>query len=144
MKQVYIVITLLTVIFCAVILPKSAYAAMVGQNVCRSIPNSNEKSLCETCVNGNGAYTAFGCVQATGQGIFTKFFSVGMGIAGGIGLLLILFGGFQILTSAGNPERLTAGKEMVWSAIAGLLLIIFSLFLLQLIGFKILGIPGFG
>jgi Co/Zn/Cd efflux system component len=66
-----------------------------------------------------------------------------MGLAGGIAFLLILFGGFQIMVSAGNPEQMNAGKEMVTSAIAGLLLIIFSVFLLRLIGYNILRIPGF-
>ena len=65
-------------------------------------------------------------------------------LGGGIAFLLILFGGFQILTSAGNPEQLTAGRELVTSAITGLLFVIFSLFILRLIGYNIFGIPGFG
>ncbi len=74
----------------------------------------------------------------------SKLVGITVGIAGGIAFLLILFGGFQILTSAGNPEQLNAGRELISSAVAGLLLIIFSIFLLRLIGYNILGIPGFG
>lgn len=144
MKRVYIVLVLLTTTLLYLIPLELVHAQGASTAICQSIPGGPERSTCESCVAGNGAYTAIGCIQATGQGIFTKFFTTGIGIAGGIGLLLILFGGFQILTSAGNPERLTEGKEMVQSAIVGLLLIIFSLFLLQLIGFRILGIPGFG
>jgi len=66
-----------------------------------------------------------------------------MGIGGIIAFLLIVFGGFQIILSAGNPEKIKAGKEMITSAITGLLLIIFSVFILRLIGVNILGIPGF-
>ena len=66
------------------------------------------------------------------------------GIGGIIAFLLIVFGGFQIILSAGNPERVKAGKEMITSAIAGLLLIIFAVFILKLIGYDILKIPGFG
>ncbi len=55
----------------------------------------------------------------------------------------MLFGAFQIMTSQGDPERLKAGKELIGSALAGLLMIIFSVFLLQLIGVQILQIPGF-
>lgn len=87
--------------------------------------------------------TAIGCIPTDFGGLFTKFFSLGIGIAGGIAFLLILFGGFQILTSAGNPEQLAAGKELVTSAITGLLMIIFSVFLLRVIGVDILGIPDF-
>jgi len=65
-------------------------------------------------------------------------------IAGGVAFLLIIFGAIKILTSAGNPENVRAGRELITSAIMGLLFIIFSLFLLQLIGVKILNIPGFG
>jgi len=67
-----------------------------------------------------------------------------MGIGGLIAFILIVIGGFQIILSAGNPDRVKAGKEMITSAIAGLLLIIFAVFILRLIGYDILKIPGFG
>lgn len=67
-----------------------------------------------------------------------------MGIGGLIAFILIVIGGLQIILSAGNPDRVKAGKEMITSAIAGLLLIIFAVFILRLIGYDILKIPGFG
>ena len=67
-----------------------------------------------------------------------------MGIGGGIAFLLILVAGFMIITSQGSPDKIQAGKELLTSAIAGLLLIIFSVFILELIGVDILEIPGFG
>jgi len=67
-----------------------------------------------------------------------------MGIGGLIAFILIIVGAFQIILSAGNPDRVKAGKEMITSAIAGLLLIIFSVFILKIIGYDILEIPGFG
>lgn len=93
--------------------------------------------------SGGAINTALGCIPTEPGALFGKFFSFGIGIAGGIAFLLILFGGFQILVSAGNPEQMAAGKELVSSAIAGLLLIIFSVFLLRVIGVTILGIPNF-
>jgi len=65
-------------------------------------------------------------------------------MGGGIALLMIIFGAFQMMTSAGNPEKLNEGKELVSAAVAGLMFIIFSVFLLKLIGQDILAIPGFG
>ncbi len=63
-----------------------------------------------------------------------------MGIAGGAAFLLIVVAGFQIITSSGDPKRLQAGKELLTAAIAGLVLLIFSLFILRLIGVDVLGI----
>jgi len=68
-----------------------------------------------------------------------------MGVAGGIAFLMILYGGFTIMMSAGNPEKLNSGKEIITSAISGLLLIVFSAVILRIIGIDILGgFPGFG
>lgn len=99
--------------------------------------------------NGNkGIATAIGCINADGiggdKGIVQQLFKLGTGIAGGIALLLILFGGFGIMTSTGNPEKLNEGKELIASAVTGLLMILFSVFLLKFIGVDLLCIPGFG
>ena len=73
-----------------------------------------------------------------------KFLPIAMGLGGVIAFILIVIGGFQIILSAGNPDKVKAGQEMITSAIAGLLLIIFSIFILRLIGYDILQIPDFG
>ena len=57
---------------------------------------------------------------------------------------MMLFAGFQIMTSAGNPDRLRAGQELLTSAIAGLILLVFSVFILRVIGIDILGISSLG
>lgn len=109
-----------------------------------STGNTNAQEDCRTCVNDQqGIWTAIGCIPATLDGFVKKILPFAMGIGGGIAFLLMLFGALQIMTSAGNPEKLNAGKELVTSAVVGLLLIIFSIFLLRLIGVSILGIPGF-
>jgi hypothetical protein len=48
----------------------------------------------------------------------------------------------MISTSAGDPKKLQAGKELLTAAISGLLLLIFSVFILRIIGVEILNIPG--
>lgn len=67
----------------------------------------------------------------------------GIGIGGGIAFILMLAAVFMIMTSAGDPKRMQAGQELITSALMGLLLIIFSVFLLHFIGVDILAIPGF-
>lgn len=109
---------------------------------------------CSRCLNGltlgtignpkPGAWTAFGCLETTPQGFINWLLPATIGIAGGIAFLLMLWGAFNVVTSTGNPDKLNNGKEIIASAIAGLLMILFSVFLLKLIGVDILGIPGFG
>lgn len=87
--------------------------------------------------------TAIGCVSTNPSLFIGKLITISLGIAGGIAFLLIVMGGLQIQMSAGNPENLQAGRELVEGAIVGLLLIIFSVFILKMIGVNILSIPGF-
>ncbi len=101
-----------------------------------------------TTINGNcgesAIDTAIGCVPINDQNALIGFFlRWGIGIGGGIAFLLILAAGFQIITSRGDPNRLKAGQELMTSAIAGLLLLIFSLVILRIIGFDILKIGAF-
>lgn len=105
---------------------------------CKDGQQSNDPSSGEI-------YTAIGCIPVTGTQEFTEFLlRWGMGVAGGIAILLIIYAGYLIMTSAGNPQRLQAGKELLTAAIMGLVLLLFGVFILQLIGVKILRIPDFG
>ena len=96
--------------------------------------------------NGNendGINTALGCIQVgSGNELVATILKISLGVGGGIALALILYGVFIITTSAGMPDKLKAGKEIITSAIVGLIFIILSVFLVNLIGINILGIPG--
>ncbi|MBI3290139.1 hypothetical protein HYZ78_01955 [Candidatus Microgenomates bacterium] len=88
--------------------------------------------------------TAIGTIPTCDLNAFARWFiGWAVGIGGGIAFLLILLGGFRIMSSGGNPDQIKAGKEQLTAAITGLLFIIFSVFLLRLIGVQILHIPGF-
>ncbi|KKQ85612.1 MAG: hypothetical protein UT08_C0005G0063 [Candidatus Woesebacteria bacterium GW2011_GWB1_38_8] len=90
-------------------------------------------------------YTAIGCIPVESTNAFIKFLLTwGAGIAGGIALLLIIYGGFLVITSGGSPQKIQAGKELLTAAIMGLVLLLFGTFILQFIGIEILNIPGFG
>ena len=104
----------------------------------------------DTDVNGNcgttGINTAIGCIHVLGtpEVFLGDVLRWAVGIGGGIAFLLILYAGFMIMTAAGNPERLKAGQELLTSAISGLILLIFSVFILKFIGVDILGLCNFG
>jgi hypothetical protein len=89
----------------------------------------------------NGVETALGCFDAKGSFIQT-FLKIGFGMAGGIAFLLILYGGLQMVLSVGSPEKLNEAKEVIISAIVGLLFVLFSVFLLKFIGVTVFQLPG--
>ena len=101
---------------------------------------------CEGCFNKDGggkwAWTAVGCIPTDPTELIKWAFPYLLGFGGLATFLLIVFAGIQIMTSSGNPEKLKAGKELITSAVTGLIFIILSLFLLRVIGVDILQIPG--
>ncbi len=110
---------------------------------CAGLQGQPDFGTCTGCVSGGGAYTALGCIDTDPSKFIAWLLKNIIGIAGGIAFLLILYGGFQVLTSGGDPEKLNNGKDIIVSAIAGVLMIVFSVLLLQIIGLDILRIPGF-
>lgn len=69
------------------------------------------------------------------------FLTFGIGIAGGVAFLLLVYGSFKLVFSAGDPKAVGEAREVITAAIIGLLVIVFSVFLLRLIGISILGLP---
>ncbi len=136
--------------------PNSCQAGLICQNGrCVNDPNSTTTPLPRGVVNPNAGSqtdssplkgdcidTAIGCVPIDQQGFVVFILKWAIGIAGGIAFILIVIASFQIITSQGDPKKLQAGKELLSSAIMGLLLLIFSVFILRIIGVNILQIPG--
>ncbi len=96
------------------------------------------------CPDKKSVNTALGCFSfdAESGGFVRSLLGILIGLGGGIALLIILYGVFIVTTSAGIPDKLKEGKELISSAIAGLVFIILSIFLMYLIGVKILALPG--
>jgi hypothetical protein len=86
--------------------------------------------------------TALGGFATDPAGFVTRLLGFLLGISGGIALLLIIRAGYQVMISRGDPEKIGEAREHLTSAIVGLLFIIFSLVILEVIGVDILKIPG--
>lgn len=97
-----------------------------------------------TCENESGIETAIGCIHvlSSPEAFAGDLLKWGVGVGGGIAFLLIIYAGFMIMSSSGNPDRLKAGQELMTSAISGIVLLVLSVFILNSIGVKILKIPG--
>ena len=117
------------------------YDICQGNNKCQKCFNSKETGGKYIYEDG-GAWTAVGCVPTDPTELIKWAFPYLLGFGGLAAFLLIVFAGIQIMTSSGNPEKLKAGKELITSAVMGLIFIILSLFLLRVIGVDILHIPG--
>ncbi len=131
--------------------PICKYQVIIGQgaidtsggesatNICKFSSNFDD---CMDCMTSDGIPTPFGCIKTKPQDFITSILKIAMGLAGGIAFLMIIYGGLVIMMSSGNPEKLNGGKEIITSAISGLLLIVFSVVILKIIGVDIFKIPG--
>lgn len=83
------------------------------------------------------------CVPQDPVGFVTKFYGVGLSIVSGVALLFLIYGGYQVMMSRGNPSQLNKGKSYIYYSLAGLLLAIFGFVFIQVVFVDILHIPGF-
>jgi hypothetical protein len=91
----------------------------------------------------NEIQTDFGCWPNDPIAFVQKFYGYGIGFIAGISLLMLIWGGYTILSSRGNPSRVSIGRNYIFYAISGLLLAIFGYVFLEVIAVDILHIPGF-
>jgi len=87
--------------------------------------------------------TDFGCWPNNPVGFVQKFYGIGLAFIGGIALIGIIIGGYTIMTSQGDQQRLRSGKSWIFYSAGGLLLAIFGYVLIETIAGDILKIPGF-
>lgn len=87
--------------------------------------------------------TELGCIPNDPFAFVTSIYGIGLGLIGGVAVLFIIFGGYTILTSQGNPDKLRDGKEYLTYSIIGLLLAIFGFVFVRFIAVDLLRIPGF-
>ena len=136
-------------LFCAGFSDATSCNGQVGS--CAAPAALSQQLFCDSSGNPTSdprsgkLYTAIGCIPISNTDKLIGFIlRWAIGIGGGIAFILIIIAGFQIMTSSGNPERIKAGQELLTSAITGIILLIFSVFILEIVGVRILGIPGFG
>lgn len=111
--------------------------------LCKQIPGEFYVK-CKQCIDTGKIWTAIGCIAPDfGSFISQQVLGWGVGVAGAVAFLYFLWGALLFLTSAGNPEKVAMAREIIMSSLMGLLLIIFSVYLLKIISVDILRIPGF-
>ena len=105
----------------------------------------DDHTECTTCTDRDGySWTVLGCLPTSPGGFVQSSFRVITSIVGGLAFLALLYGGGLVLTSQGSEERLSAGKSILISAITGVVLTLFAVFILRFIGVEVFKLPGFG
>ena len=111
-------------------------------------PFANSIAYAETtaCAPGAGAFplptwyeylpgktTAKGCeVNTDGLGgvlvilVLMAVFDILMYLAGVIAVIMIIWGGFKLLTSNGEPQKIAAGRTTIFNALVGLVIAIIA------------------
>lgn len=107
-------------------------------------PNCNQTqgSFTLQC-NGTSCDTALGPISTNVKGLVTSLFKVILSLIGAIAIILIIISGYRLMASQGNPEKIQGAREQLTAAIVGLMFVIFSFVILQIIGVNLLALPGF-
>lgn len=134
-----------------VTLPNGSVACLKNQTIALSVDDQiidpetgdildSNGALFKQCGSGRqGIDTAIGCVPINDINTTTEFFlRWSLGVGGGISLFLISISAIKIMTTKGDPKRLQDARDTFSSAIAGLLLILLSVFVFRFISQNIL------
>ncbi|HYD34910.1 MAG TPA: hypothetical protein VD999_02485 [Vitreimonas sp.] len=129
---------------CGVHLAKAS-SELYDFELCKQIPESTAAyGKCTSCLESDGIWTAVGCLSTDPTDLIQSILKIGISVSAGTSVLLSLSSGFMFAISQGDPKRTSEAKDMLTSAVVGLLFTLFSVAGLQFIGVSILQIPGFG
>lgn len=100
---------------------------------------------CGDLVNGKclNIDTPIGNISTDGIGIIYNLFTIILSLSGGILVLIIMYAGYLLMMSRGNPEQIQKAREILIAAIVGFLFIIFSYVIFGTLTDDILNLPGF-
>ncbi len=87
----------------------------VFQDVC-SKPNASSSTVCKS-KNLGGQNPIFGP-----QGVMTSVINIVSTIVGIVAFIMILVGGFKLITSGSNPQDVSKARETIIYAIVGLII----------------------
>lgn len=120
----------------------------LGKN-CLSMTNASEKNSCIACLNNFSTtgkatvWTALGCVPLDLPTFISQYvFVTLLGLAGLLSLGCLIYWAFKLETGGASADVQKKAREGIRQCFMGLLLIIFSIFIIRLIGVSILSLPG--
>ena len=96
---------------------------------------ATELEDCKTCVTEiNGYYSAFGCIPFKVEGFVNWFVSFAIAFAGIVSMYCLVLNSLRMQLSRGDAQGIEKARQNIVSCILGILLIIFSVFILRIAG----------
>lgn len=99
-------------------------------------------ALAANCGQGEIS-TDIGCIPNAPEGFASAIYQYGLTLIGGVALIFIMYGGYLILSSQGDPEKLKIGKSYIIYSLVGLIMALTGFVFYQTVAKNILKIPGF-
>ena len=94
-------------------------------------------TLSDLLTGGGGGDGVSGIFNVSGDGavhqLVSNIVNIALPLAGLAAVILLIVGGYKMITSQGNPDKLKDAKDMITNAIIGLVFILLSISILLLI-----------
>ncbi len=102
-----------------------------------------ERENCFSCASIGGYYSTIGCIPADLSTFIGFLLTFGVGLGGLVTFGCVIYSAIMLQTSRGEADAIQKAREQLTSCIVGLIMIIFSVFILRVIGVDLLRLPGF-
>ncbi len=97
------------------------------------LPQVAQAQLVNQFVNGCPADTGIRCSEGSVAAIFRLIINWALAIAFLAAVVVLIYGGFLYITSAGNTESATKGKTAITNALIGVVIIVLSYVIVQIV-----------
>lgn len=97
------------------------------------IPRVADAQLVNQFVNNCPADTGVRCSEGSIASIFRLIINWALAIAFIAAVIVLIYGGFRYITSAGNADSATTGKTAIINALIGIVIIVLSYIIVQIV-----------
>ena len=108
------------------------------------VPQVTEAQLIQQFANNCPAETGVRCTEGNIASIFRLIINWALAISFIAAVIILIYGGFQYITSAGNADGAKNGKAAVFNALIGIVIIVLSYIIVQIVYRFVAGNSGGG
>lgn len=98
-----------------------------------ALPSITHGALIDSFANNCPADTGVRCTEGSIASIFRLIINWALAIAFIAAVIVLIYGGFLYITSAGNADNATKGKTAIQNALIGIVVIVLSYIIVQIV-----------